>query len=83
MRFFHGDSISNSVISLSPRVTARLIADCPTPRSLHALHGFENTPAAGTAQQASAGQFRSFPLVEAFLDKTPIVSPGRFLLFAK
>ena len=59
MRFFHGDSISNSVISLSPRVTARLIADCPTPRSLHALHGFENTPAAGTAQQASAGQFRS------------------------
>jgi hypothetical protein len=33
MRFSHGYGISNSAISFSPRATARLIADCPTPRS--------------------------------------------------
>jgi hypothetical protein len=33
MRFSHGYGISNSAISFSPRATARLIADCPTPKS--------------------------------------------------
>jgi hypothetical protein len=33
IRFSHGYGISNSAISFSPRATARLIADCPTPKS--------------------------------------------------
>jgi hypothetical protein len=87
LRMLGGEAVSDSAMLKDPALGALFDWDqdslVPFEMFLHTPHGFEDSPAAGTAQQASAGQFRSFPLVEALLDKASIFSPGRFLLFAK